>query len=154
MSTGCSLAVTGKLVESPAGKQKVEVLAQQLEIIGPCDPEVGLHHQKYKHPTFFFKFFLFITLLRQLLWMFFHFHFNRSIPWQKRGTLLSFWEKFPIYVFAPTHLEVTAWHQHHLNLIDRFSLADILNNPNQKLSWGYATVQQLQYDNISTIMDS
>jgi aspartyl/asparaginyl-tRNA synthetase len=39
-STGCSIEVEGKIVESPAGKQKLEMVASRLNIIGACDPEV------------------------------------------------------------------------------------------------------------------
>lgn len=38
-STGCSIEVEGKIVESPAGKQKLEMVASRLNIIGACDPE-------------------------------------------------------------------------------------------------------------------
>jgi aspartyl/asparaginyl-tRNA synthetase len=40
-STGCSIEVEGKIVESPAGKQKLEMVASRLNIIGACDPEVS-----------------------------------------------------------------------------------------------------------------
>lgn len=39
LGTGASVSATGKVVESPGGKQKVELHATQLELIGSCDPE-------------------------------------------------------------------------------------------------------------------
>ena len=38
VSTGASIRVKGKVVESPGGKQSVEVLVDELEIIGKADP--------------------------------------------------------------------------------------------------------------------
>jgi hypothetical protein len=38
-TTGCSVEVEGRLVESPAGKQKIEIHAQQIRLVGPADPE-------------------------------------------------------------------------------------------------------------------
>ena len=38
VSTGASIRVKGKVVESPGGKQSVEVLVDELEIIGRADP--------------------------------------------------------------------------------------------------------------------
>ncbi len=37
LGTGASVSATGKVVESPGGKQKVELHATQLELIGSCD---------------------------------------------------------------------------------------------------------------------
>jgi len=39
MSTGCSVEVEGKVVASPSGEQKVELVASRVSIIGSCDPE-------------------------------------------------------------------------------------------------------------------
>ena len=39
ISTGCSVAVTGKIVESPGKKQALEMQATSCEIIGLCNPE-------------------------------------------------------------------------------------------------------------------
>ncbi len=40
VTTGCSLAVQGKLVESMGKGQKVEILAESIEVLGKSDPEV------------------------------------------------------------------------------------------------------------------
>ncbi|MCF8226884.1 MAG: asparagine--tRNA ligase [Bacteroidales bacterium] len=40
ITTGCSIKVKGKLVESMGKGQKVEIHANELEVIGACDPEV------------------------------------------------------------------------------------------------------------------
>ncbi|MFN3404324.1 MAG: asparagine--tRNA ligase [Cytophagaceae bacterium] len=39
VSTGACISVTGKLVESPASGQPVEIQAEQIEVLGPADPE-------------------------------------------------------------------------------------------------------------------
>ena len=39
INTGCSIKSTGKLVESPAKGQKVEVQVEKLEILGKADPD-------------------------------------------------------------------------------------------------------------------
>jgi len=44
MSTGCSVEVEGKVVASPSGEQKVELVASRVSIIGSCDPEVPHLH--------------------------------------------------------------------------------------------------------------
>jgi asparaginyl-tRNA synthetase len=40
VTTGCSIAVKGKLVESLGKGQSVEIHAEEIEILGSCDPEV------------------------------------------------------------------------------------------------------------------
>jgi len=40
VTTGCSVAVHGKLVESMGKGQKVEILAEAIEVLGKSDPEV------------------------------------------------------------------------------------------------------------------
>lgn len=39
ISTGASLSVTGKLVESPGSGQNVELLAERIEVLGEADPD-------------------------------------------------------------------------------------------------------------------
>ncbi len=39
LTTGASIAVTGKLVESPGQKQKWELKAEKIELFGTCSPE-------------------------------------------------------------------------------------------------------------------
>ncbi len=40
ITTGCSLAVKGKLVESLGKGQNVEIHAEEIDLLGACDPEV------------------------------------------------------------------------------------------------------------------
>ncbi len=39
LTNGCSVAVTGRLVESPGKGQRVELVAEQISILGKADPE-------------------------------------------------------------------------------------------------------------------
>ncbi len=52
LCTGASVAVTGRVVQSPGAKQTVEIHASQIVLIGACDPE-NYPLQK-KHHTFEF----------------------------------------------------------------------------------------------------
>lgn len=54
ISTGCALAVYGKVVASPAAKQKVEIQASRIEILGTCDPE-SYPLQKKRHSFEFLR---------------------------------------------------------------------------------------------------
>ncbi len=54
LSTGCSLTVTGQLVESPARGQTVELLASGVEVIGWADPE-NYPLQKKRHSFEFLR---------------------------------------------------------------------------------------------------
>lgn len=54
LSTGVSVAVVGKLVESPGGKQAVELQASDITLIGKCDPET-YPLQKKKHSFEFLR---------------------------------------------------------------------------------------------------
>lgn len=55
LSTGCSVAVTGNIVKSPAGKeQTLEMQASSLALIGKCDPET-YPMQKKKHTFEFLR---------------------------------------------------------------------------------------------------
>ena len=40
VTTGCSISVTGTLVESMGKGQSVEIQAREIEVLGDCDPEV------------------------------------------------------------------------------------------------------------------
>lgn len=40
VTTGCSVAVKGKLVESPGKGQQVEIHADEVQVLGTCDPEI------------------------------------------------------------------------------------------------------------------
>ncbi len=40
VTTGCSVAVEGKLVESMGKGQKLEILAEKMEVLGTADPEI------------------------------------------------------------------------------------------------------------------
>lgn len=54
LNTGASIAVRGFLQESPGAKQSVEVQANQISLVGPCDPE---HYplQKKRHSLEFLR---------------------------------------------------------------------------------------------------
>lgn len=54
LTTGVSVAITGKLVESPGKNQTVEMQANQIEIIGGCDPET-YPLQKKRHSFEFLR---------------------------------------------------------------------------------------------------
>ncbi|MCH9627372.1 MAG: Asparagine--tRNA ligase [Chlamydiales bacterium] len=54
VNTGASLAVKGKVVESPGGKQSVEVHATEIEVIGHCDAE-SYPLQKKRHSFEFLR---------------------------------------------------------------------------------------------------
>lgn len=54
LSTGVSLSVSGKIVESPGGKQQVEMQASEVQILGSCDPE-SYPLQKKKHSFEFLR---------------------------------------------------------------------------------------------------
>lgn len=54
LTTGVSVAVTGKLVESPGKNQTVEMQASNVEIIGGCDPET-YPLQKKRHSFEFLR---------------------------------------------------------------------------------------------------
>jgi asparaginyl-tRNA synthetase len=54
VQTGCSLKVTGKLVASQGSGQSVEVLAEEIEILGEADPE-KFPLQKKKHSLEFLR---------------------------------------------------------------------------------------------------
>lgn len=53
ISTGASLSITGTLVESPGAKQKWELKASTLTVIGTCPPEYPL--QKKRHSFEFLR---------------------------------------------------------------------------------------------------
>lgn len=54
LSTGASIGVEGVVIESPGGKQSVEIQAKQVTLIGSCDPE---HYplQKKRHSFEFLR---------------------------------------------------------------------------------------------------
>lgn len=55
LSTGCAVAATGKIVESPAGKeQALEMHASAVTLIGECDPET-YPMQKKRHSFEFLR---------------------------------------------------------------------------------------------------
>lgn len=54
LSTGVSLAVKGKIVESPGQNQAIEMHAKEVTIIGKCDPEV-YPMQKKRHSFEFLR---------------------------------------------------------------------------------------------------
>lgn len=54
LSTGVSVAITGKIVESPAKKQDLELHANKIMIIGTCDPE-AYPLQKKRHSFEFLR---------------------------------------------------------------------------------------------------
>lgn len=54
LSTGVSVAITGKLVESPGQNQALEMQASSVQIIGSCDPEV-YPLQKKRHSFEFLR---------------------------------------------------------------------------------------------------
>lgn len=54
VSTGASLSVRGKLVQSPGGKQAIELKAEEIHIIGRCDPE-SYPLQKKRHSFEFLR---------------------------------------------------------------------------------------------------
>jgi asparaginyl-tRNA synthetase len=54
VSTGTSLSVKGIVVESPGGKQSLEVQASEIKIIGKCDPET-YPLQKKRHTFEFLR---------------------------------------------------------------------------------------------------
>ena len=54
LSTGVSVAVTGKLAESPGKNQESELHATQIDIIGKCDPE-SYPLQKKRHTFEFLR---------------------------------------------------------------------------------------------------
>lgn len=47
VSTGSAVAVSGELVESPGGKQKFELKATEIKVVGKCDSTYPL--QKKRH---------------------------------------------------------------------------------------------------------
>jgi asparaginyl-tRNA synthetase len=53
ITTGASLKVTGKLVASPGGKQKIELLASFVDVVGPADETYIL--QKKRHSFEFLR---------------------------------------------------------------------------------------------------
>lgn len=54
LSTGVSISAKGLLVQSPGEKQDLELQANQIQIIGPCDPEV-YPLQKKRHTFEFLR---------------------------------------------------------------------------------------------------
>ncbi len=54
ITTGSSVVVQGRVVESPGGKQSVEIHADSIEIIGPCDAET-YPLQKKRHSFEFLR---------------------------------------------------------------------------------------------------
>lgn len=54
ISTGSAIEVTGIVVESPAAKQKVEISAKSLKLLGSCDPE-NYPLQKKRHSFEFLR---------------------------------------------------------------------------------------------------
>ncbi len=54
LSTGVSVAVKGTLTESPGKNQQIELQAQEIEIIGACDPET-YPMQKKRHTFEFLR---------------------------------------------------------------------------------------------------
>jgi len=54
LSTGVSVAITGKLVESPGENQHLELHAEKIDIIGTCDPE-AYPLQKKRHSFEFLR---------------------------------------------------------------------------------------------------
>ncbi len=40
ITTGAALSITGDIVESSGGQQRVELVAKNIEVLGECDPEV------------------------------------------------------------------------------------------------------------------
>ncbi len=54
LTTGCSVSVQGKLVESPGAKQSVELHATSVELIGSCDAE-SYPLQKKRHSFEFLR---------------------------------------------------------------------------------------------------
>jgi asparaginyl-tRNA synthetase len=52
LSTGCSVSVTGTLVESPGKGQKYEIRAKEIKIVGPADPESYPLQKKRHTPEF------------------------------------------------------------------------------------------------------
>lgn len=54
LSTGCSVSVTGKIVESPGKKQSLEMQAQSVTLLGICDPE-SYPLQKKRHTFEFLR---------------------------------------------------------------------------------------------------
>lgn len=54
LSTGTSVTVKGKIVESPGDRQEIEMQAKELQIIGKCDPE-SYPLQKKKHSFEFLR---------------------------------------------------------------------------------------------------
>lgn len=54
LSTGVSVAITGKLVESPGQNQALELHAKEIKIIGECNPEV-YPLQKKRHSFEFLR---------------------------------------------------------------------------------------------------
>ncbi len=53
ISTGASVVAEGELVKSLGGKQKVELLVENLDLIGKCDPDYPL--QKKRHTIEFLR---------------------------------------------------------------------------------------------------
>ncbi len=54
VATGASIAVRGKVVESPGAKQSVEIHATEIEVVGKCDPET-YPLQKKRHSLEFLR---------------------------------------------------------------------------------------------------
>lgn len=54
LSTGVSVALTGKLVESPGKEQSLEMQAHEVKVIGSCDPE-SYPLQKKRHSFEFLR---------------------------------------------------------------------------------------------------
>ncbi len=54
LNTGTAVSIKGKVVESPGEHQEIEVQAQEVKIIGPCDPET-YPLQKKRHSFEFLR---------------------------------------------------------------------------------------------------
>lgn len=52
LSTGCSISVTGKIVENPSKKETVELHASNLQLIGACDATTYPLQKKRHSPEF------------------------------------------------------------------------------------------------------
>lgn len=53
LTTGCSIAATGEIIESPGGNQKLEMHAEKIEIYGTCPADYPL--QKKRHTFEFLR---------------------------------------------------------------------------------------------------
>ncbi len=54
LSTGASVKITGKIVQSPGKEQSIELMAQDITVIGKCDPET-YPLQKKRHSFEFLR---------------------------------------------------------------------------------------------------